>query len=1309
MIKRKRSLALSLVFVLLVSMFSGTSFAATNRHVDWSGSFTSAGNNTVTTVALPVEAGRVEEAWTAEVGNGAIAIVDDYVYTFDGTNISGGTDNSGTLYKINKNTGNIEGRLTLDASTGYYYSYTIYGGDHLYVGTKTKIMAIDIDSFSLKWSVVSNDKNYPILQYVNGCVITNGLVLNGETGETVATLAGGSYDWSNGVERNGKFYLTGPDGVIRAFDTTDWSEKYTLTYDSGDTGKTGSGVAFSGTKLYWGVKDGNKLYSVELNMDGSFKRDSLKSNDCGISTFCTPVISDGRVYLAGAKNGSGVVGVFNANDLSCAYVASVPSQKIQSTPIVRYVNNDGPSLQNVDNTVVPMAAQDGNYVIVQDYGDNFDSKIYVLHDTKDAVSGTFNQLIAPVPSNSAYEQLAFDKDGALYAVNDSGFLHKYVVAAVKAPVITKDLSAEEINYKPGDAVKALSITATSPDGGKISYQWQSKIGEGDWTNIRNATNSSYKPDVSEEGTISYRCVVTNTIDGETAQAESATATVTVSLVTDTPTIYVGEVTTSENEANVAIYMSGNPGIVAAKLSVDYDSDNLELVGVTNGGILQGFLHGDQLSENPFVLLWEDSLANENHTGDGTLATLTFRAKGDAVRGKEAAITVSYEPNDIYDKALNNVTFTTEAGYVIFEHQAEDPAFYLDKVETKAGETASVGVYVKENPGIVAAKLSVDYDSDKLTLISVEDTELLKGFVPVDNLTKDPFVLLWEDSLAESDNTANGKIATLTFRVADDCSAGDVADIRILLNEDDVYNHAMTNVAFTTEAGSVTVKADEGQGGGSGGDAEETTITVSFQLKTYETTWIQKHNITLEEGATVEDAFHQVLDSRAGFSYEEEPNYVVSITYNGKTLAAQGEGPNSGWKYMVNGVAPSVGMKHKTLQDGDELVWYYVVDYTQDTGRDEGSFGGGSVAPEEEVEEPSASVTPEASVNSKGEASVEIKKDELDSAVEEATKGNTAGEVVIAPEIKGDASKVTVELPKESMDKLAAGSADLTVKTDIAEVTLPAETLKDLPAEGKSVSVAVEKNEEKIKVEVAVDNKAVESFGAGVAVTIPAKEAPATTVMVIVDADGNETIVKKSAVEDGEISALLDGSCTVVLKDNKKEFSDTEGHWGKAAAEFASSRELFNGVGNGKFGMNTTMNRAMMATVFYNLENKPDHHGDHDFHDVHEGRYYEVPVAWAADHGVLSGYTDGSFRPDAPVTREQLAVMLWNYSGKPTAAKVLDFSDASSISSYAQEALQWAVEHGVMSGRTDGKLDPKGNATRAEVAQMFKNYIEKVVL
>ena len=443
--------------------------------------------------------------------------------------------------------------------------------------------------------------------------------------------------------------------------------------------------------------------------------------------------------------------------------------------------------------------------------------------------------------------------------------------------------------------------------------------------------------------------------------------------------------------------------------------------------------------------------------------------------------------------------------------------------------------------------------------------------------------------------------------------------------------------------------------------------------------------------------------------------IGDFTHRGTYYESFGEfdaGQDSGWMITWDEWFINKGASEFMVKNGDVIEWQYTCQLGRDIGDDyfEREDSATDTTTKEEEQKPSASLTPEASTNSKGEASVEIKKDELTSAVEEATKNNTAGEVVIAPEIKGDASKVTVELPKEAVDSMAtSGKTDLTVKTDIATVTLPADTLKELPTDGKTVSVAVEKEEDKIKVEVAVDDKAVDKIGSGVVASIPAKDVSATSVLVIVDAEGNETIVKKSAVADGEITALLEGSCTVVVKDNKKEFTDTEGHWGKAAAEFASSRELFNGVGNGQFGMNTTMNRAMMATVFYNLENGPDHDGEHDFHDVHDHKYYAKPAAWAADHGVLSGYTDGSFRPDAPITREQLAVMLWNYSGKPSGIKALEHSDAGNISNYAKEAMQWAVENGVMSGRANGQLDPKGAATRAEVAQMFKNYIEKVVL
>ena len=106
-------------------------------------------------------------------------------------------------------------------------------------------------------------------------------------------------------------------------------------------------------------------------------------------------------------------------------------------------------------------------------------------------------------------------------------------------------------------------------------------------------------------------------------------------------------------------------------------------------------------------------------------------------------------------------------------------------------------------------------------------------------------------------------------------------------------------------------------------------------------------------------------------------------------------------------------------------------------------------------------------------------------------------------------------------------------------------------------------------------------------------------------------------------------------------------------------------------------------------------------------WYASAVAWAAEKGIVSGYGDGRFGPNDLITREQLAIMLWRYAGSPApSAQALDFPDAGSASGYALEALRWAVENGIISGYGSGQLAPQGLATRAQVAQMMKNFLER---
>lgn len=406
-----------------------TVYSSYRYKIGWAGNFNQADNNQTTTTALPVDAGRVQRAWAVPVGNSAVAIVDDYVYSYNGTNTEG-EETGGVFYKINKNTGNVEASLNCTGSCGYYYSYTIYGGGLLYVSCVGTVMAFDPDSFTQLWVTDTGSKlSYCTAQYVNGCVVTNGVVLDGVTGAIKAKLTG-AYNYSSGVESGSLFYIASADGYIYAFDTTTWELKHSFKW-ADDKGGNQPGVALSGNRLYWGESNGGKLYSVQIATDGSFVSDSLKSVSCGVSGPCVPVIADGRVYLAGTTaDEQGAVAVVKAADMSLQYVAGGGSEKIQSTPIVRVVSADGPvvSALSVDAAANVAAANvaEGNYVFVQDYGPN--SRVLLLQDKADVTSGSLAGLFTVTPNNYAYEQLACDRDGALYVTNDSGYLIKYVEA-----------------------------------------------------------------------------------------------------------------------------------------------------------------------------------------------------------------------------------------------------------------------------------------------------------------------------------------------------------------------------------------------------------------------------------------------------------------------------------------------------------------------------------------------------------------------------------------------------------------------------------------------------------------------------------------------------------------------------------------------------------------------------------------------------------------------------------------------------------------------------------------------------------------
>lgn len=168
-----------------------------------------------------------------------------------------------------------------------------------------------------------------------------------------------------------------------------------------------------------------------------------------------------------------------------------------------------------------------------------------------------------------------------------------------------------------------------------------------------------------------------------------------------------------------------------------------------------------------------------------------------------------------------------------------------------------------------------------------------------------------------------------------------------------------------------------------------------------------------------------------------------------------------------------------------------------------------------------------------------------------------------------------------------------------------------------------------------------------------------------------------------------------------DVSDTG--WYIEAVRFAATMGLMSGYDNGKFGPNDTVTRAQFAQIIYNKEGRPDA-GGAVFSDVTDGWYADA-VNWAAANGIVAGVGGGKFAPALAITRQDLAVILWKYAGMPEPAQDdLDFTDAGKASGYAWRALCWANENGILNGRGEGILDPKGEATRAETAQILMNYL-----
>lgn len=248
---------------------------------------------------------------------------------------------------------------------------------------------------------------------------------------------------------------------------------------------------------------------------------------------------------------------------------------------------------------------------------------------------------------------------------------------------------------------------------------------------------------------------------------------------------------------------------------------------------------------------------------------------------------------------------------------------------------------------------------------------------------------------------------------------------------------------------------------------------------------------------------------------------------------------------------------------------------------------------------------------------------------------------------------------------------------------------------------------------AVSNRDRAAAGSTVTLAVTPERGYALDTLTVTDAQGNALRLTEqdggkytftmpaSTVTASAVFAPLPGDADCP----SRAFSDLDtGEWYHEAADYVLRERLMDGYSGGRFGPNDPVSRAQLAQILWNHAGKPAA-ARSAFPDIPASEWYTGAVDWASETGIVSGYSDGRFGPDDSVTREQLAVMLWRYSGSPSAAgQTLPFPDAGRVSGFALAAMRWAVKQGILSGRSDGRLDPGGYATRAQTAQMLKNAI-----
>lgn len=446
------------------------------------------------------------------------------------------------------------------------------------------------------------------------------------------------------------------------------------------------------------------------------------------------------------------------------------STAVTPTPITAPVvlPADDPNAENAD--VIYTVADDSiQLVVINRYGKENNATIQFKssaigkrakswHSFSDVVDGDASGL----NSTFTYTGLKEDKEYAFevrYASLDSNYTDAVTEVTITTSFTPVELKAPVLGDQAEKDAYSIILTApgASAEDKTAAFEYRKSVDGVTWGEWQeSATFDNLEPGTQYYFQARYKAVDKHYLD--------STESNIIELSTITATL-----TAPELSAEGAVITANTIELAAVAASVQ-----------DTGAIVKYFLSADGQT-------WNDGQESPIFTGLDDNTKYYFKAQY-----------ISSNNNKYLDSADSNVI------EISTELSAEAPTFVVGEVVGRAGKTVDVTVEIKNNPGIVSAAFDISYDRDKLELTGVSDGGLLPNFSKSQDFEIDPYHVNWEDSTAELNNTENGILVTFTFKVKDTCKSGDVAEIIINYDENNVYDVNMTNVKFHVVNGSVTV-------------------------------------------------------------------------------------------------------------------------------------------------------------------------------------------------------------------------------------------------------------------------------------------------------------------------------------------------------------------------------------------------------------------------------------------------------------------------------------------------------------------------